>query len=255
MIPLRPLPRCQREIPCIAWGSFKIGRNTGIKYPEEYPLPSDAQSRVLISEILQLGVRLIDTAPAYGLAEARIGEAVPAGSGVLISTKVGETFNEGSSHYDFSTVAVEQSIRTSMTKLQRPCLDIVHIHADADDVAILRDGSCLKQLEREQSAGRVGMIGFSGRTLEGFGLALDDPRIQVLMVEYGPHDDSMRVVLDEAARRHVGVMVKKPLGSGRSKVLEAVPFILAHEAVSCLIVGTTQTKHLAEVIVAAARCS
>src|SRR5438128_1494734 len=76
IVDTRPLGSSGIAVTPIGFGAFKIGRNEGIKYPSAYSLPTDAESERLIHQILDLGVNYIDTAPAYGVSEERIGRAI-----------------------------------------------------------------------------------------------------------------------------------------------------------------------------------
>ena len=238
-----------RDVSPIAFGSFKIGRNEGIKYADGYAIPSAAEARALLHEVCDLGIDLIDTAPAYGLAESRIGQALMARRGsVTIATKVGERFSGGRSEYDFSRAAVERSVGESLQRLCTDRIDVVHVHSDGSDLAILRDGGAIAALEDARSAGRVGAIGFSPKTLEGAMACLADARIGSLMLEYHPRDASMAPALDECARRGVAVLVKKPLASGAIPPVEAIPFVLAHPAVTAAVVGSLRIDHLRAIV-------
>ncbi|MDC0262316.1 aldo/keto reductase, partial [Planctomycetaceae bacterium] len=73
-LPRRPLGKTGIIVSAIGFGSFKIGRNQGIKYPSGYELPTDQECERLLNGILDLGINLIDTAPAYGIAEQRLGQ-------------------------------------------------------------------------------------------------------------------------------------------------------------------------------------
>ena len=89
----RRLGRSAIEVSPIGFGSFKIGRNTGVKYPQAYELPDDDAVAKLTDGLLDLGINYIDTAPAYGLSEERLGAVLSGRRGdVVLSTKVGETF-------------------------------------------------------------------------------------------------------------------------------------------------------------------
>jgi len=89
MVP-QPLGKTGILVTPIGYGAFKIGRNEGIKYPQGYALPSEAEVGRLLNGVLDLGVNLIDTAPAYGLSEHRIGQAIGhRRREYVLSTKVG----------------------------------------------------------------------------------------------------------------------------------------------------------------------
>ena len=91
----------------IGWGAFKIGRDQSTKFPEDYSIPSEDDSVRIIHEMIDLGINLIDTAPSYGLSEARLGKALEGRrDDVVLSTKIGEQFENGLSHYDFTSIPV-----------------------------------------------------------------------------------------------------------------------------------------------------
>ena len=69
----RRLGTTDLELSPLGFGAFKIGRNQGIKYEQAYELPSDKDVSQLLNAVLDAGVNYIDTAPAYGLSEERIG--------------------------------------------------------------------------------------------------------------------------------------------------------------------------------------
>lgn len=244
----RRFPALDRDVAPIAFGSFKIGRNEGIKYAQGYELPTAEESRALLHAVCDMGIDIIDTAPAYGLAESRIGQALIARrDAVVIATKVGERFGKGGSQCDFSRAAVERSLRESMQRLCTDRLDIVHVHSDGSDLAILRDGGAIGALEDARERGHLGVIGFSPKTADGAMACLGDSRIGSLMLEYHPRDTSMAPVMDRCAMQDVAVLVKKPLASGAIAPAEAIPFVLAHPAVTAAVVGSLRAGNLREI--------
>lgn len=227
----------------IGFGAFKIGRNTGIKYRSGYSLPDEQESERLLNGVLDAGVHYIDTAPAYGLSEERIGKAISHRRGeYVLSTKVGETFVDGRSAYDFSARAVQESVTRSLRRLHTDVLDIVFIHAHADDVVVLKETDVVGALQALRDDGLVRAIGFSGKTVEGSRLAL--AWADVLMVEYHIDDSSHAAVMQEAAQQGVGVVIKKGLASGRLDPQAAIEHTLSNSSVSSLVIGTLSLAHL-----------
>jgi aryl-alcohol dehydrogenase-like predicted oxidoreductase len=107
----RPLGRTGLAVSALGFGSFKIGRNRGIKYAESYELPDELALRELMAGVLSLGMCYIDTAPAYGTSEERLGRVLADhGERVVISTKVGETFEGGESCYEFTPESTRASV-------------------------------------------------------------------------------------------------------------------------------------------------
>jgi len=234
----------------IGFGAFKIGRNLGAKYAQTYNLPDDAAVDFLLNGVLDLGVNLIDTAPAYGTSEERIGRAIShRRDEFILSTKVGEQFIDGSSHYDYSDAATRASIERSLSRLHTDRLDIVFVHSNGEDEHIIRDTGVLPALAQLKSQGLIGSIGFSGKTVAGAALAMD--RVDVLMVEYHAKDDSHADVIRQAASQGISIVVKKPLASGSLPATAAIQFVLRNPGVASAIVGGLNLNHIRDNIRAA----
>jgi aryl-alcohol dehydrogenase-like predicted oxidoreductase len=242
--PLRPLGRTGLAVPPLGFGAFKIGRNQGIKYPSGYDLPDDAAVSRLLNGVLDLGCTLIDTAPAYGLSEERIGRAIGHRRSEFVpSTKVGETFADGTSTYDFTRSGVEQSLQRSRDRLQTDVLDVVFIHSNGDDLAILRDTDVVAVLREWRDRGAIRAIGLSGKTVAGARAAL--AWADAIMVEYHLDDRSHAGAIAEAAAQGIGVFVKKGLASGRLPPADAIRFVVETPGVTSLIVGGLNLDHFA----------
>ena len=242
--PQRRLGRTGLAVPPLGFGAFKIGRNQGIKYPAGYELPDDAAVSRLLNGVLDLGCTLIDTAPAYGLSEARIGRALGhRRCEFVLSTKVGETFEDGASRYDFARAGVERSLQRSLERLQTDVLDVVFIHSNGDDLRILNDTDVVAVLHEWKGRGAIRAIGLSGKTVDGARAALS--WADAIMVEYHLDDRSHAEVIAEAAARGVGVFVKKGLASGRLPAADAIRFGVQTPGVTSLIVGGLNLDHFA----------
>jgi len=244
IVPLRPLGNTSLFVPPLGFGAFKIGRNQGIKYAQGYELPDDAVVDRLLNGVLDLGCTLIDTAPAYGLSEERIGRAIGhRRSEFVLSTKVGETFVDGRSAFDFTRAGVEASLQRSLERLRTDVLDVVFIHSNGDDERLQRETDVVPVLQEWKTAGRIRAVGLSGKTVDGARLALE--WADVLMVEYHLDDHSHADVITTAAERGVGVFVKKGLASGKLPPDDALRFVLSHPGVTSVIVGGLNLDHFA----------
>ena len=60
----RPLGQTGLELSPIGLGTVKIGRNTDVKYPADFELPSDDDIIELLTLASELGINCLDTAPA-----------------------------------------------------------------------------------------------------------------------------------------------------------------------------------------------
>ncbi len=241
----RPLGKTGLQLGPIGFGAFKIGRNAKIKYPRPYDLPSEKEVACLLDGLIDLGINHFDTAPAYGISEQRLGSwlngrDVP----VAISTKVGEVFEEGESRYVFDEAPVRSSVANSLRLLGRDVLDMVLIHTPHNDIAVLNETPVVETLQSLKNAGDIRAIGLSGKTPEAARMALD--WADLLMVEFNAEDASHATVIEEAARRQVGVLVKKGLASGHLPAGQAIPFVLGKPGVTSLVVGGLNLKHMAD---------
>lgn len=245
---LRTLGTTGLHVAPIGFGAFKIGRNEKIKYAEGYELPSDDEVDALLARLLDAGINLIDTAPAYGTSEEQIGRFLKASGrrdDIVLATKVGEQFHNGVSHYAFDRQSIEDSLDASLRRLQTDHLDLVCVHSDGRDEAILQESDVLEVLTERQARGDVAHIGFSGKTLAGHRLCLNShPTVAVLMIELSPLEHEQRPLLREAGERGVGILVKKGLAAGRAPAEEAIPWILDHPEVASLLIGSLSAEHM-----------
>lgn len=247
----RRLGRTGLQVTPIGYGAFKIGRNVGIRYARSYELPDERQAERLLHGVLDLGVRYIDTAPAYGLSEERIGRFLSGRRGeFVLSTKVGELFADGRSFYDFSAAAIERSLEQSLRRLRTDAVDLLFVHAPADDVRVLRETDAVAAVLELRRRGWTRAVGLSAKTVDAARLAL--PWADALMIEYHLEDRSFEPVLAEAAAAGVGVIIKKPLASGRLPPGEALAFVLRAPAVASAVVSTLKLEHLRADLAAAA---
>ena len=149
----------------IGLGSTKFGRQEGVKYPNAFTLPSDEQLADLLALAKDCGINLIDTAPAYGSSEARIGALAGTDDHWRIATKVGETFVDRRSHFDFSAGAIRASVEHSRQQLRRDVLDIVLLHMSDDDAAIMEEGAAIGTLLEMRERGLIAAVGASTKTI------------------------------------------------------------------------------------------
>lgn len=245
----RPLGHTGLSVSHLGWGTVKIGRNTSVKFPEAFDLPDEAEAIAITHGMLDLGITLIDTAPAYGLAEERIGMALAERRDeVVLCTKVGETFDNGQCHHDFSGAAARTSLAQSLRRLRTDHVDIVLVHSDGNDLAIQHDTDLIETLQDLRQQGMTRTIGFSGKTPAGAQAAL--AWADVLMCEYTVGHCSHEDVIVEAAEAGVGVLLKKVLASGHLDAPAALQFVLRDATIAPLIssavVGSLSVERMRE---------
>ena len=128
------------EVSPLGLGTVKFGRNEGVKYPQKFDLPDEAELADLLAIAKDCGINLLDTAPAYGESEERLGRLL-AGQRQdwIIAGKAGEEFSGGQSVFDFSSAGIEASLMRSLKRLNTDYLDIFLIHSDGNDLEVLND--------------------------------------------------------------------------------------------------------------------
>lgn len=232
------------EVSVLGLGTTKFGRNVGVKYPESFEIPSEADLADLLALAKDLGINVIDTAPAYGTSEERLGRLLKAQrDDWVIVGKVGEEFEGGDSSYHFSPEHFEMSVERSLKRLQTDYIDVLLIHSDGSDMDILRDEAVVEKMRDFKARGLVRAIGASTKSAEGGIRALE--LMDVCMASYNPAYRDEEAVLDYAAAHNKGMFLKKALSSGHdSNPAEALKFSLSHPGVSCAVVGTINPQNM-----------
>lgn len=241
----RCLGRCGLMVAPIGFGAVKIGRNQGVKYPHGYALPDARAVARLLHGVVDAGINLIDTAPAYGSSEALIGRHLGARRGeIVLASKVGEQFVDGRSTFDFSAAGMRRSIAQSLRQLRTDALDILLLHSDGRDLDVLTRTDAVPVLLEARARGLARAVGLSGKTVAGARAAL--AWADVLMLTYNLADRAHAAVLEEAAAAGVGVLVKKALGAGHLDAGAAIAFATAPAAVGAAVVGSLSVAHMRE---------
>ena len=243
----RPLGNTGMQVSLVGLGTVKLGRDRQVSYPGKFTIPDAQTAAALIDRARELGVNLIDTAPAYGTSEATLGKLLNGQrQHWLISTKVGEEYP---SQFDFSPGWTRQSIERSLQRLATDYLDIVLIHSNGDDLHILQKMGTLEALQELKVQGLIRAVGISHKTIDGGHRAMD-MGADVIMTTLSPQQTEQLPVLASAATRGCGVLVKKALASGHGKA-EDLTWVARQPGVSSIVVGTIDLTHLANNIEAA----
>lgn len=231
----------------ISLGTTKLGRNTLVKYPQPFELPSDQRVEELLAATLELGVNVIDTAPSYGDSELRLGLFVAAHRArIVLCTKCGERYENGRSMYDFSPRAIGKSVDESLQRLRTDHIDILLLHSDGRDVEILTQTEALDALARLKSTGKAVAVGISAKTAAGILAARET--LDVVMAPFSQQDQSLADALGEAHDAGLGVMAIKVLASGYLEPAKAIDFALRQPFIDSLVVGTIDPEHLRQAV-------
>jgi aryl-alcohol dehydrogenase-like predicted oxidoreductase len=234
----------------IGLGTVKFGRNQKVHYPTDFELPTDKAILDLLSKAQELGINLLDTAPAYGSSEERLGKLLQGQRDQwVLATKAGEEFIDGESRYDFKPETLRRSVERSLKRLYTDYLDIVLVHSNGEDKKIIEEDDVFTTLAELKKAGKIRAYGMSTKTVEGGLLAVEHS--DVVMVMHNPIYTAEQEVIARAHQNEKAIFVKKAFASGHLEkisatdpIKEAMHFILQEPGVTSIILGTLNHAHL-----------
>jgi diketogulonate reductase-like aldo/keto reductase len=251
----RIIPSSGERMPVVGLGSW-----------QQFDVGTAAAERDPLSEVLlkmhALGGKLIDASPMYGRAEAVIGElsnGLKLNDAFFLATKVWTTGKQE---------GIDQ-MTDSMRKMKRSRIDLMQIHN-------LQDWQThLKTLKDWKEAGRVRYVGVTHYTDSAH------PRLEEIVrsraVDFVQFNYSIRSrnaeksLLRAAADHGVAVIINEPFDQGqlfravKGKTLPSwaadydirswaqlfLKYIISDPAVTCVIPGTSDVKHVEDNLTAA----
>lgn len=262
-LPQRPFAATGKNVSVLGLGTVKFGRNRGVKYPggEGFALPTDAEIANLLDISLDLGINLLDTAPAYGTSEERLGAIMgKRRDKFFLSSKTGEEFdsNTAASEHIFTAEHTRMSVERSLKRLRTDHLDCVLVHASRDDVKVITETPVLQTLARMKEEGKLLSFGVSTYTVDGGVLAAQLSDCVMLAYNVGYLDEVG--VLPEAEKLGKAVLVKKGLASGHlgayggaSLLADNIGFVLDTPGVTSMVFGSLNPANILTNVAAAAK--
>ncbi|MGB1237240.1 MAG: aldo/keto reductase [Pseudomonadales bacterium] len=240
------------QVSQIGLGTVKIGRDKGVKYPSHFSIPNDSAVCDLLALASELQINLLDTAPAYGDSEARLGKLLGAQrKNWVICSKAGESFDNcsGESSFDFSERALTLSVERSLQRLNTDYIDILMIHSDGRDMEIIERDGALQTLDKLKRQGKIRASGMSTKTIAGGRAALEQS--DCAMVTYNLAQREELPLLEYATALDKGIFIKKAFASGHLQsaattdpISASFELIFAQPSVSSAVIGTINPQHL-----------
>lgn len=246
---LRTLGSTDIQVSPVGLGTVKIGRDQQVKYPAHFEIPDDQKVADLLHLAWDLGINTLDTAPAYGNSEQRLGKLLPHRHEWVVVGKVGEQFINGESLFDFSAKATTLSVEESLRRLRLDVIDVMLVHSDGNDMDIIKNKAVCDTLLELRHRDLIKAVGMSTKTVEGGLWCVEN--MDVVMATYNSGYIDEQPVLDRALELNKGVVIKKGLQSGHADasaggegIESALEFLFAQRSVSSAIVGTINPQHL-----------
>jgi aryl-alcohol dehydrogenase-like predicted oxidoreductase len=133
----------------------------------------EAESIRTIHRALDLGVNIIDTAPVYGfgVSEQIVGKALEQygkRNQILIATKVGLQWRDGSVYRNSSPARIRQEIEDSLQRLRNDYIDIYQVHWPDPQVSIEETAAVMNELLEEGKIRAIGVSNFSPVQMDAF---------------------------------------------------------------------------------------
>jgi aryl-alcohol dehydrogenase-like predicted oxidoreductase len=234
----------------------------------------EAQVAQVLNHALDSGINFLDTSACYGDSEELIGRTVSQRRDeYVLATKCGH-IAVGYEGQEWTAQTIQDSIDRSLKRLQTDHLDLVQLHTCGVDV--LERGEVIQALQDAQRAGKTRFIGYSGDN-EAAAWAIESGVFDTLQTSFNLVDQHARTRLfPKAQAKNMGIINKRPIANGawgaskspsgyadryferaqvmqgmgplpgsvEHRILLALGFTLAHDAVDTAIVGTQNREHM-----------
>jgi aryl-alcohol dehydrogenase-like predicted oxidoreductase len=133
----------------------------------------EAESIATIRSAVERGITLIDTAPVYGFgrSEEIVGRALADGGlrdKVIIATKVGLSWKDGSLFRDSRPVRIRKEIEDSLRRLRTDAIDLYQVHWPDLESPIADTARTLADLRREGKIRAIGVSNYSPAQMDAF---------------------------------------------------------------------------------------
>ena len=244
----RAIPSSDEKVPVTGlgtWQTFDVGSSQSER----------ASLEQVLSELVKLGGRVVDSSPMYGRSEEVIGDLatkLQLQKKLFLATKVWTTGRQ----------AGIASMDRSFARFKTKRIDLMQVHNLVDVT------THLQTMREWKAAGRFRYIGVTHYNESAFPeveKVLRSEKVDFLQINYslGEREADQRI-LPLAQERGVAVMANRPFGGGdlfrrvRSRPLPAwaaefdchswaqflLKWILGHTAVTCVIPATADPEHL-----------
>jgi len=177
---------------------------------------SDDQAVEAVRRAIDHGINYIDTSPAYGESERRIGLALADGyrERVLLATKTG---TRPECRGDYSADATRWSLDLILKSLGTDHVDVLLVHDPPGPDSIFADRDLLKTLEALRDEGVIKLIGIGVRKHQVLLKCIRSGRFDLILTHHDCNlmwQTACEKVIPEAASRGVIVVNGSPLCSG-----------------------------------------
>jgi len=257
-------PLLQKKIPSSGEMIPIIGLGTARRYEEVKTEAEKIPLRETILKFKEVGLKVIDSSPSYGTAEAVVGEIVDGlkiRDSLFLATKV-----------SLREIGREQGIaqiEQSFKKLRTNKVDLIAVHN-------LRDTQVqLRTLREMKQSGRIRYVGITTSFDNQYGefeRTMKNEALDFIQVDYAlDNRDAGERIIPLAADRGMAVMINLPFGRGRlfnavqgKKLPEwasefdcaswaqfFLKYIVSYPAITCAVPGMAKAEYVTDNVGAA----
>lgn len=259
----RQLGKTDMNITRLGVGLSEIGRGT---------------EKERASEVLKLaldgGINFLDTSACYGASEELVGYAVAdRRDEYYLATKAGHVAG-GYQGEAWTAKTIHDSIERSLKRMKTDHLDLVQLHSCS--VEVLERGEAIEAVQKAKQEGQTRYIGYSGDN-DAATWAVESGLFDTLQTSFNLVEQKARFELfDKAKAQGMGIIIKRPIANGAwgaeqspsdyakiyferakqmqalgelpempdNRILLALGFTFAHDAVDVAIVGTKTPRYM-----------
>ena len=197
-------------------------------------------TRELLIAAHKAGINYIDTARAYTVSEAWIGQS-------LEEAGLRDDFILATKCRALTKADMEAEIATSLKNLRTDHIELFQFHNPSLDglKTILAPGGAMEALLEAKARGIVGHIGITAHLAAVFEAALDIPEIETIMFPYNIVEQQGRELINRCAAAGKGFIDMKPLAGGAIEDGRlALRYVLSNPAVTVSIPGMATVEEL-----------
>ncbi len=274
----RELGQTGMQVTQLGYGSM------GLRGPHTWGVRvvDDAQAERFLNKVLDAGINFIDTAPDYGAAEERIGQALSSRRDQFyLATKCGCDYIQHADQLEirhtWSREVIERNLVTSLRRMQTDYVDLMQFHG-GDAETLEREG-LIDLLRSFRDQGMVRHIGISTKLPELPAL-IDLGVFETFQIPYSCLAPEHHDWIAKAAEKGAGIIIRGGIAHGgpdaeiqrpnlnevwdQAQLEEVLPdqmsraelilrYTLSHPHCHTTIVGTCNDAHLEENLAAATR--
>lgn len=193
----------------------EVGLGTWAMGSDYFGHTDDDQSIAAIQSALDVGINLIDTAPAYGSghAEEVVGRALAGRRDeAVISTKCGTVRNkQGVFVRDLTFKGLQEQLDDSLRRLKVDVIDIYLFHWPDPDTP---DERAAESIAKLKETGKFKHFGVSNFSLEQIDVIDKIIPVEVLQPAYSIFDRRREKLIETCAARNIGIMTYGSLAGG-----------------------------------------